>query len=380
MSRARDVSNIDNIPTAKGDIYAATAASTPARIGVGSNDQVLVSDSTTSTGLAWKSYAAQQVAGKNKIINGDFSVWQRGTSFTANEAFAADRWRSFWNGSPTVTTSRQTFTPGTAPVAGYEGQYFLRVNMSAIGSSNTYLLLQQRVEDVRNFAGRTAVLSFWVKADANRSIGIGIRQNFGPGGSGEAYPSLSIGAVTATTSWQRFTTVITFPSLSGKTIVDGSYVGIDFYGVAATVHSFDIWGVQLEEGSAVATPFTPAGGGNPQAELALCQRYYWRSTPDSAYIAFGLVQWESASNLALLWADHPVVMRTVPVIDWGGGAFMLYDGNVGITVNSFATGSFGGRKRSRVNLTLASSGTLFRPYELLSNANSTAFLGFSAEL
>lgn len=53
MSRSRDVANIDTILTTKGDIYAATAASTPARLGVGSNGQVLTAASTTSTGLQW---------------------------------------------------------------------------------------------------------------------------------------------------------------------------------------------------------------------------------------------------------------------------------------------------------------------------------------
>jgi hypothetical protein len=39
--------------TTKGDIYAATAASTPARVAVGSNDQALVADSSQSAGVKW---------------------------------------------------------------------------------------------------------------------------------------------------------------------------------------------------------------------------------------------------------------------------------------------------------------------------------------
>jgi hypothetical protein len=39
--------------TTKGDIYAATAASTPARLGVGTNNQTLVADSVAATGLKY---------------------------------------------------------------------------------------------------------------------------------------------------------------------------------------------------------------------------------------------------------------------------------------------------------------------------------------
>jgi hypothetical protein len=53
MTRARDVSNIDGILTTKGDIYAATAAATPDRLGVGTNGQVLTAASGQATGLQW---------------------------------------------------------------------------------------------------------------------------------------------------------------------------------------------------------------------------------------------------------------------------------------------------------------------------------------
>jgi hypothetical protein len=46
------------IVDAKGDIIAATAADTVARLAVGSNNQVLVADSTTATGLKWATPAA----------------------------------------------------------------------------------------------------------------------------------------------------------------------------------------------------------------------------------------------------------------------------------------------------------------------------------
>lgn len=42
-----------SLVTTKGDIIAATASATPARLGVGTNNQVLTADSTTATGLKW---------------------------------------------------------------------------------------------------------------------------------------------------------------------------------------------------------------------------------------------------------------------------------------------------------------------------------------
>jgi len=44
----------DALLTTKGDIIAATGASTPARLAVGANDYVLTADSTAAAGVAWK--------------------------------------------------------------------------------------------------------------------------------------------------------------------------------------------------------------------------------------------------------------------------------------------------------------------------------------
>ena len=54
--------------TAKGDLISATAASTVARLAVGSDAQILVADSTASTGLAWA------LPGFNLVYSGAFSA------------------------------------------------------------------------------------------------------------------------------------------------------------------------------------------------------------------------------------------------------------------------------------------------------------------
>ena len=144
-------------------------------------------------------------AGKNKIINGDMGVWQRGTSITLTDnGYGADRYIYQANTGTmgTGTLSRQAFTPGTAPVAGYEGLYFNRYNLTATGTSTSHYMAQ-RIENVQTFAGQTATFSFWGKADSARTITSDLQQNFGSGGSSAVITSGTTHAFT--TSWQRFT-------------------------------------------------------------------------------------------------------------------------------------------------------------------------------
>jgi hypothetical protein len=58
------------IVDAKGDLIAATASDTVARLAVGANDQVLTADSTTATGLKW---AAAGGGGMTVIASGSLS-------------------------------------------------------------------------------------------------------------------------------------------------------------------------------------------------------------------------------------------------------------------------------------------------------------------
>jgi hypothetical protein len=235
---------------------------------VGNDGETLVADSSASTGL---SYRANFAAGKNKIINGDFGIWQRGTSFTspAANAYTADRWiQSFAVAPTTYSVTQQTFTPGTAPVAGYEGSTFYRGTITTVGS-NTAWEHKQRIEDVRTFAGQTVTISFWAKADSSRTGRIFFYQVFGSGGSASVYSTAYNFSLTS--SWQRFTQTVSIASISGKTIGTGSYLEATIEQPAASGSVIDIWGVQVEAGS-TATAFQTATG-TIQGELSACRRY-----------------------------------------------------------------------------------------------------------
>ena len=299
-----DANAIQNsIVDAKGDLIAASAADTPARLAVGANGETLVADSSTSTGLR---YTSNFAAGKNAIINGAFNVWQRGTSFTITTStltYTADRWYSHILGTTVgCTTSQQTFTPGTAPVAGYEGQFFIRQNVTTL-TGQSIQALGQRIEDVRTFAGQTVTVSFWAKSDSSRNYTSRFVQNFGSGGSAEVVTST--GATHAlTTSWQRFTVSVAVPSVSGKTIGTSSYLAILLDGPSNTVNTLDVWGFQIEAGS-VATAFQTATG-TIQGELAACQRYFQVIAVSQAWGTW------YATDAAALMAGLPVAMRVTP--------------------------------------------------------------------
>ena len=239
------------------------------------------------------------VAGKNKIINGDFGVWQRGTSFSVTSAvtYAADRFSAYMDGSGTQTVSRQAFAPGTAPVAGYESQYFYRYAKTVAGTGQTYsVIAEQKIEDVRTFAGQTVTISFWAKADATRILNATLMQYFN--GSANVYTGFAVN-FSLTTSWARYSATITVPSIAGKTINANNYLAVYLSEVSLnTVQTVDIWGVQLEAGS-VATPFTTATG-TIQGELAACQRYYEKSydisTAPATATAVGSIYSEQTSD------------------------------------------------------------------------------------
>jgi hypothetical protein len=207
----------------------------------------------------------------NAIINGAFDIWQRGGGTFSANGVTADRWNLGKGGSSTIAITRESFTPGAAPVAGVESAFFLRFARSSWNANDFF---GTRLEDVRTYAGQTVTLSFYAKASSAFTIdALNLAQNFGSGGSSTVF--LSLGTQAITTSWQRYTKTVTLPSLTGKTIGSSSYLEFFMqFGSTAANATLDIWGVQLEAGT-VATPFR-RNANSLAGELAACQRYYQR--------------------------------------------------------------------------------------------------------
>jgi hypothetical protein len=361
---------------AKGDIITATAADTPARLAVGNNGETLVADSSATTGLRWQ---GDYAAGKNKVINGDMNIWQRGTTFTspAAGAFTADRWAYVKDGTGTCTVSQQTFTPGAAPVAGYESTFFLRNAGTALGNSNDFDI-RQRIEDVRTLAGQTVTVSFYAKADSARTLTLFVGQDFGSGGSSTVYP-LSGQTYTLSTAWTRYSTTFTMTSVSGKTIGTSSSVFLLFRNAASATLVFDLWGVQLEAGS-VATAFQTATG-TIQGELAACQRYYFRTVADNSnsYAPVGGQGVSVTATTANIYLTLPVQMRVNPT-SVGFANLCISDlVNYNLAVSTLAGGQITTRVVS-LDATHTTGATANRPAFLRANNSAAGYLEVSAEL
>ena len=318
-------------------------------------------------------------AAKNKIINGNFANWQRGTSFTPTAGtltYTADRFMAYIDGNGAYTVSRQTFTPGSAPVAGYESAYYMRQLVNTKGTS-TYVQWEQRIEDVRTFAGQSITISFWARLNSGTvsSATVYAYQNFGSGGSGEVYPTSQ--TFTPTSSWARYSFTIAIPSISGKTIGTGSFLGIDTYMTYSTAPSIDYWGVQVEQGS-TATAFQTATG-TIQGELAACQRYYYRPSGQSAYAYYGVGLSESGS-FSPIFFPLPVSLRTTTGLSVDYANLAQYDGQTVRAVTSVAINHY---TNTGLMIGATSTGgglTTSRPAALINNNNANGYIGISAEL
>lgn len=215
---------------------------------------------------------------RNRIINGTFDVWQRGTSFSnpATGTYTADRWVFTHNGTGgTRTIGPYTINPGTT-IGGMQARRALQMNITNAGSpAATSQTIGQRIEDVRTFAGESVTVSGWINNGGGgagyNSVTLKAIQNFGTGGSPSSAVTTTIATKTVTGSWVRFTATFTMPTLSGKTIGsdENSYVEIQF-DVGGGTGTLYIWGIQVEQNTtATALEREPI-----QQTLAKCQRYY----------------------------------------------------------------------------------------------------------
>lgn len=189
---------------------------------------------------------------KNYIINGNFSIWQRGTS-SSSVGYAADRWHLGIGGS--AVAMKHNVEPNTILVS--------------TTAASSFVNLYQAIETatVIGLRGKTLTLSLKLQTGGTHTGGFVLSARYSNStdtlnSQTTTIRSLGISVSSANT---RYSLTFTVPADAV-----GLRIDIENTSVQPSGALYQVQEVQLEEGS-VATPFEQRQYG---LELSLCQRYY----------------------------------------------------------------------------------------------------------
>ena len=283
-------------------------------------------------------------AQKNKIINGNMLIAQRGTSGTPTAAgnyLACDRWKAWEASDAAVTLSQETDGP--------TGQFTkcLKYNITtadaSIGASQFGMVRQmiegQNIIDLGfgTASAQSVTISFWVKSSLTGSHGAALNN----GNEDRSYPFAY--TVSSANTWEYKTVTIAgdtsgtwdTDTTAGMIITFGLGAGTTYQGTAdawqagnkfqpsgtiqniGTISNWNVTGVQLEAG-VNATDFEQLQYGQ---QFALCQRYF--ETSYDYGVPFGTAPAQNgnlttvSSSLTptqMAGAAFKVVKRAVPTI------------------------------------------------------------------
>ena len=234
----------------------------------------------------------------NLVINGDFNIWQRGTSFAAiaNGTYTADRFSYHKVGDMVHTVSRNTDVP-TQAQSGHKSSYSLKVDCTTIDAAiaaGDYCFISHKIEGygMQAVMGKWATISFWVKATKTGTYCFAMRNSAGD------KTWISEYTVSSSDTWEKKTITVNFSDSTGTWLYTNGVglicswalaTGSTFQSTAdswlatndwatsnqvnatdSTDNNFFLSQVKFEIGN-IATPFVPRHFGE---ELALCQRYF----------------------------------------------------------------------------------------------------------
>ncbi len=249
-----------------------------------SNNQFLTC--ATTGHMTWQTGSIGSFVGNNRILNGDFQIWQRGAggnatfSFTsataASATYAADRWQCLVGGAAlTITVSQHT--EATA------GNYYSRVqrNAGSTGLSNYFYSTSLPISRCTGLAGQYITVSFWARIGNNYSgnfvtfsmvTGTG-NVDVSEATTGYVGPvTLQTNNIVLTNNWTFYTITSANPAANNVTQV-AFVITAAGTGTAGTNDYYDIALVQLEAGQ-IASAFDQISF---EEELELCQYRYQKT-------------------------------------------------------------------------------------------------------
>ena len=247
---------------------------------------------------------------RNRLINGNFQFWQRGTTTATTASYLADRWIA-----QNISTQLQsTDVPNAA----------FPYSLEFGNTTSTYPYVAQRLEPIEaaSLVSSELTISFWAKnTSGNAQLYVEL-----------AYPQTT--SVYTSTMVQLSATFLANPptvsswayyafSLSSSLMTTALAQGLEVRIVRdnATPSTTRVTGVQLESGGA-ATPFERLP---VQQQLALCQRYFQILVTKAS--DNGIPVARSATTTCQIPFYLPVSMRARPVIsvDVTGTRLVGYD-------------------------------------------------------
>jgi len=300
--------------------------------------------------------------GNNLVHNGEFAIWQRGTTaiYMSQNKYLADRFKAMSNSDGNGSIHQHTNVPTVAQTGGSEFAYSLRINCTTADTSLSaghYITINHRIEgrDIRHLgfgsAGtRYVTLSFWQRSPSG-TYHVSFRN--------ASYNQYYLAAYTAANNtWEKHE--ITIPVRTAGTWSTDHSMGLDiqwslgagsnnsggtvgswsggsshagsnqknFYDTVG--NDFYLTGVQFEKGS-IATPFEHKSYGE---DLRQCQRYFYTITPPVGFINatedLGMAFCASANEVQFP-ITFPVEMRATPSIEQvtGSNYFLIGMGNLG---------------------------------------------------
>jgi len=292
------------------------------------------------------------------IINGDFRISQRGTSFVSpgQAVYTLDRWASgMQTTTGAITVTQETDVP-TASESGSNFVNSMKIDVTTADTSiaagdRTSMMYRVEGNDIA-FAGfglagtRYMTLSFWHKHTKTGTHSV----SFTNSDRNRGYPMEY--TQTTTDTWEK--AELTFPvDTTGSWFTDNrigmniyfsiamganysgtanTWAGATIYGTTTTVNNLDstsnnmlFAGVKLEAGSE-ATDFQHISYGE---ELAKCQRYYEERRIEMDYTD------DSSASTVYRTYTIPVQKRATPTIAVTSGlSYWQGGGSVALTVGS----------------------------------------------
>lgn len=276
---------------------------------------------------------------KNYLINGNFAVAQRGTSFTASanndDAYTLDRWYILSDGNDIIDVTQDTTTVPT------NGEFAIALDVETVNKKFGIATIIEN-KDVIGLVGNTVTFSFKAKVSATTKLDNVKAAIVAWSGTADTITSDIISAWGAEGTNPTLIANATYENTPTNLNLTTSYAS---YSISAAVDTAStqnlilfIWSdvtdttlgdfvyiaeSKLELGS-LATSFVYAGG-TFQGELAACQRYYQApsTTPSGTIIYSGTSSGGFSANAYSNYV-FPVQMRVTPTV-----TFYAHDGSAG---------------------------------------------------